>query len=285
MTLSLSSRSISRTTSLVAALAAGVVLLAGCSSDSAATSSSSSESTTETRQEMPEQFGVSGLIASLSDGLLQVQGTDEQNAVSFGEDTTISETVSGDLSSVVVGSCVLVSGAADGEDDDAVVTAESITVTDAVDGECIGGFGGGGTPPGDLPEGADGEMPSPPSGAPADGELPEGAPSGAALGGGLVVGAVTAVDGDTVSVESVMGDDEATTRSVVTTADTEVTTTVESDESALDVGRCVTVQGDSDDSGTVAATALTVTDAVDGECETGMRGGFGGQPGSESTDE
>ncbi|PSL39853.1 hypothetical protein CLV49_3506 [Labedella gwakjiensis] len=283
MTPSPSSRTLARGGASIALIAAGALFLAGCSSDSSETSSASSAPSAASDQQMQAPSGVSGLIASISDGTMQVQGTDEQNAVSYGDSTTVSETVSGDVSSIVVGSCVLVTGSADGDDESATVTAESVTVSEAVDGECTGGFGGG-MPSGDLPTGDDGEMPARPSGAPADGEMPSGAPTGAGMGGGIVVGLVSAVDGDTVTVESSMGD-ESTTRSVVTTDDSSVTTTVASDASALEVGRCVVVQGDADDAGTVEATALTVSDAVDGECTTGMPGGFGGRPGSESTDD
>lgn len=291
MSLSSFLRTTSRSGAALALVAAGVLILAGCSSssdDTAASTTDPNASSEAGGQQMPARSGVSGLIASISDGVLQVQGADEQNAVSYDDATTVSETVSGDLDAIVVGSCVVVMGTSDGADaegDDATgaVTAESVTVSDAVDGECTGGFGGGGAPSGGMPEG--GEMPS---GAPADGEMPSVAPSGAAdgggMGGGFAVGLVTAVDGDAVTVESSFGE-ETTTSSVLTTADTTVTTTVSSDSSALEVGRCVTVQGEADDAGTVAATALTVTDTVDGECTTGFGGGFGGLPGGASTDE
>jgi hypothetical protein len=220
-----------------------------------------------------------------------VQSADEQNAVSFDDGTTVERTISTDLTAVVVGTCVVVVGSTDGAEEDAdgdvAVTAESIVVSDSVDGECTGGFGGGGSRPDGAPDGDgdEGEMPTPPSGAPADGEAPpDGAESpGGPAGGGFVVGAVSAVGDGTLSVESSTGE-ETTTRAVSTTVDTTVTTTVASDASALTVGSCVAVDGDADDGGTVVATALTVSDPVDGECAIGLRGG-GGQPGSESSDE
>ena len=51
--------------------------------------------------------------------------------------------------------------------------------------------------------------------------------------------------------------------------------TVPATERALVVGSCVSAQGSTDSVGTVTATTVTVSQAVDGECT----GGFGGPGG------
>jgi hypothetical protein len=71
--------------------------------------------------------------------------------------------------------------------------------------------------------------------------------------GDLTTGTVTAVDGSTVTLELTDG----STVTVTTTDDTTVTTTDESTVDALTNGDSLTVMGDADDDGTVAATSIT----------------------------
>lgn len=237
--------------------------------------------------ELPGGGGVTGEIAAVADAVLQVQGDDGQTAVSWDDTTTITQTVTAALSDITVGSCVVAVGA--GDDGTA---ATSVTISTAVDGGCTGGFGGGMPGGGEMPE--DGGMPSGmPSGAPGDqapgdGEQPSGMPTdrpdGASGGGfgGVTAGLVTAVDGSTITVESAgFGDDAETTTATVTVDDaTTYTTTADADATAITVGRCVVAQGESDDSGKVAATSLALSDAGDDGCSTGF-GGRGGMPGGQ----
>ncbi|MBW0254746.1 DUF5666 domain-containing protein [Cellulomonas sp. PS-H5] len=286
-------------TGLLAAPAAVavLVLLAACSGDTTDAGTASSGTGTAEAQdpgdrsgEMPGGGGTSGEIAAVSDALLQVQGDDGQTAVAWDGTTTITQTVTADLSDVTVGSCVV---AFTSGDDDAAAT--SVAITAATDGECTGGFGGG-SGGGGMP--ADGEMPSGmptdgaegrelPGGAPTD--MPSGAPDGASGGsggfGGVTSGLVTAVDGSTITVEptGMPGSDDATTTTATITVDaaTTFTSTVAADATAIAVGRCVTAQGEADSSGQVAATSLTLSDATDAGCSTGFggRGGPGGAGG------
>jgi hypothetical protein len=71
--------------------------------------------------------------------------------------------------------------------------------------------------------------------------------------GGFTTGTVTAVDGSTVTLELTDG----STVKVTTTDDTTVTTTEESTVDALAEGDSLTVTGDTDDDGTVAANSIT----------------------------
>ena len=107
--------------------------LAGCATaepvEEAATSTDSSAV-----QAAPQRAssGVSGEIAYVSDGLMQVQDTETQTAVTYTDDTTITAQVSGSLSDIEVGDCVFVRTDADDE-----ALATTVTVTAAVDGECL----------------------------------------------------------------------------------------------------------------------------------------------------
>ena len=122
-------------------LALGTTLaLAGCATTD--TAEEAVEATdTAAAQAAPERVasGVTGEIADVADGLMQVQDTESQTAVSYTDDTTITAQVSGSLSDLEVGDCVFVTtDAAD------ATVATLVTVTAAVDGECgIAGFAAG----------------------------------------------------------------------------------------------------------------------------------------------
>jgi len=85
----------------------------------------------------------------------------------------------------------------------------------------------------------------------ATGDAPAGGlPGGGA--GGFTSGTVTAVDGSTVTLEL----DDGSTVTVTTTDDTAVTTTDEASVSDLAEGDSLTVVGETDDDGNVAATSI-----------------------------
>lgn len=219
--------------------------------------------------------GANGEVAAVQGDVVQVQGMQGQVAVTLTGSTTITTQVAGSLDDVEVGSCVVVVGAAsdDSEDDseDDSGPATSVRISDPVDGDCAGGFAGG--PGGERPSGAPSEMPTDmPSDMPSD--LPDGA-GGPGSRGGLVVGEVTAVDdaGFTVGEETVEVDDSTT-----------FTASVDGTASDVKVGRCVSAQGETDDTGAVTADTVSVSEKVDGECSAGFgRGGFGGMPGGDAS--
>lgn len=284
MTLSTSSRL--RSLVLVSSLLlTGGVVLAGCASANAEPEAAATERPTDAAQTARTPSGVSGLIASADDGLLQVQGSDTQTAVRYTDATTVTRSVAIDASTIAVGSCVTI------VTDDDGATATSITVTDAADdGTCsLGGGGGfpGGGDDSEMP--ADGERPAGmptdmPSGAPDGSSDAEGGPGSAGGGGfgGFTVGTVTAATDGVLTVESDFGDDAETTTSDVTiTAETTATGTVAATTADIATGLCVTAAGEADDAGGYDATSLALSDADEnGECSTGF-GGFpgGGAPG------
>ena len=246
--------------------------------------------------------GVSGEVAAVDGTTAQVQDGESQTAVSWSDATTITVTVDGSLDDVAVGSCVLaVTGALPGADDaseeagDAAATR--VVVSSPVDGACTAGFGGGAGPggfgDGERPDGAPTDVPTDrpsdlptdvPDGAPTD--MPSGGPgdgAGASGGfggfGGLTSGEVTAVDGTTITVSTTSPDGTSATEDVL--VDHATAYAVEQDGTAADVvvGQCVTAQGETDDSGALAATTLAVSAPGDDGCTVAGRGGFPGGPG------
>lgn len=301
-------------TMLAVVAGVGLFALAGCSASADDSGGSSAAQTTQSTQQnggSGQQAqgepggGVSGEIASNANNLLQVQDTSKQTAVSYSDTTTITAEVTGAASDVAVGSCVVASAArptTTGTDPSGAPSAEPSATPDASaaqetfaaatvivtaagsDGTCAGmggrAMGAGGTAPTGMPN--DGTAPSgvAPSGAPTD--MPSGAPSGMPGGGNFMrnaaFGKVTAVDGDTVTVEENTQDGTAKT-STFTMATATVTKTEASDASALVVGKCVSARGESDSSGTVAATSLTVSDPGSDGCTSRVVGFAGDRAG------
>jgi len=251
-----------------------LVALAGCGGGSESASDTSGGDTGDAAAPaapagapMPGAPGASGTIAAVTGSTAQLQGGDGQVAVSWTDATTFTEQVAGTLADVAVGSCVLVSSAAEAADGEPVAAA-SVRITEPEDGACTGGFGGG--PGGERPEGM-------PTDRPADlpTDLPTDQPPGGGFGAGAV-GAVTAVSAAGFSVESDEGAVEVTVDDATT-----YTATVAADASAAEVGRCASAVGDADDTGAVAATTVALSDPVDGECRLGGRGFGGGTPGQD----
>lgn len=217
--------------------------------------------------------GVSGLIAEVTDQTMQVQGQDGQTAVTWTDATTFTAQVAGTASDVVVGSCVV----AIGDSEDAVTR---VTVTQAEDGACsMGGMRGGGgqapdgqTPPSGRPTGMPSGMPSGgPTGVPSG--MPSGMPSGGPQGlGAMTAGLVTAVDGSTVTVtQTAPGSTEETTSSFTLSADATVTATAAATSADAIVGSCASARGETDSTGALTATSVSLSQATDGQCGGGFR--------------
>ncbi|WP_165310920.1 hypothetical protein [Microbacterium protaetiae] len=277
----------------VAGGAAVLLALAGCSSTAAGAADASASPAAaagggQPGQNAQDRGGVSGLIAAIQDGVLQVQGDDEQTAVRYTDDTSIQRTRTVTASDIAVGDCVL---AVTGPDSDAATT---ITVTAASDdGSCTsgfggGGFGGGGARPTGAPTGMpqDGSRGTMGSGMPQDGTAPSGAPtpgqSGAGGFGQFTSGEVTAVSADSLTVKTTSQNGSSSSEKVSLSAETTVTATKDASSSDIAEGLCVRATGTADDKGGYDATALVLSDASsDGTCTTGAGfGGRGQRPGS-----
>lgn len=246
--------------------------------------------------------GTIGTIAEVDGKTLQVQNQSTgQVAVTWSGSTSITAEVTASLADVKVGSCVSVmpvrsasgtAGASGAGTTPAAtsgpVAAGEVRITQATNGSCVSGFGGGagrrfrGTGSGAAPSGAPSSLPS----AAANG-MPSGAPGGfAGRTGGFGFGAsgkVTAVTakGFTVAARSFDPSDPSATPSthavqVTVSGSTTYTTSKKATGSALKVGKCVTATGKSNDTGAVTASRIQVSDPVDGSCGFG---GFGGSRG------
>ncbi|AYG02728.1 DUF5666 domain-containing protein [Gryllotalpicola protaetiae] len=279
-----------------AALAIGAALvLTGCGSHASTGASAKSPSSGQSQAQGGGQRGgfggagggTVGQIAAIDGTTLQVQDSSSQTAVSYSSSTAITKTVSVDLSAVTVGSCVTAttmpaggtsgsgsSGSSSGSSSaDAAVT--SVSISQPTNGSCTTGFSGGqgGARPTDRPSNRPSNRPS---------GRPSGAPSGGFRGGDFVApttGQVTAVSGSTITVNALDFQTQKTaSKSVTVDSSTKYSETQSGAASDLVVGQCVVARGKADDSGTVAATALTVSAPVNGSCTTGF-GGFGGRGG------
>lgn len=297
-----------RTSFAVGTGALALVTLAACGSSGSASDSNAAGSAPSAQASGAAQGhgagafqgrnpGTTGTIAAKQGSTLQVQNqTDGQVAVSYTAKTAITAQVAATLKDVKVGSCVTVTPAsmtAGGASSttSSAVAAGTVRISSAVNGQCTGGFGGGagfrggsGTRPSGFPSGMATARPS---------DFPGGRPSGAAGRGMMFAnGKVTAVSGSGFTVASSFpGRDSAgstsgsstgsTSVKVTVSGSTKYTTTKSADATALKVGKCVVATGQADSTGAVAADHLTVSDPVNGSCESGF-GGFGGRGGASS---
>lgn len=236
----------------------------------------------------------SGTIAEVDGTTMQVQNQqDGQVAVTWTAKTTFTQQAQVALSSVKAGDCVTALAASSGSSSSASnapsapLTATTIAVSQPVNGACTGGFGAGGQR--SFPSG------SRPSGLPT-GSRPSGFPSGAQNRagfnfGGIASGKVVSVSGSSIVVAARTFSGQAnsssaptattTNRTVTVTSSTKITTEQKATAAAVKVGRCATAQGAADSSGTVAATQVSITDPVNGQCTAGFgRGNFRGGAGS-----
>ena len=242
------------------------------------------------------QPGVNGLVAAVTGTTMQIQTRTDQTAVTWSDATTFTKVDTAALADVTVGSCVTVlepaaSGSATGSASAPAnqVTAASVEVRPAVNGECTGGFGGG------APNGGPGAGATRPPGAPTGtATTGPGGRNGGDVGRRAVAGLVSAVSGDTITVQETMrarGDGTATaTASPTTTAVTVTTTgsttyTAQKTAAATDVavGECASALGKADDTGAVAATSISLRPATNGSCTTGFGGPGGGRGGATGT--
>ncbi len=217
---------------------------------------------------MPSQQPGSGKVAAVDGSTAQVQGSGSQTAVSWSDSTTFTQQVSGSVDDLTQGACVLVMGdGSDADSDSAAVTASTVRISEAVDGECSSGFGGGGERPTDMPTNRPSDRPS---------DLPTDRPDGSSQrpqggqGGGMTSGVVTAVTDSGFTVDaSRPGSDETTTVTVAVGSDTTYLTSAEATADDVKVGVCLQTRGESDSTGAVAASSIQISQATDGECSTG----------------
>jgi hypothetical protein len=229
----------------------------------------------------------SGLIAAVSGSTLQVENAQVgQVAVTWTTATKFTQQVTLSLGSIKAGDCVTASAAA-GSPTAASFTATAVTVSQAVNGRCFGGFGAGA-----FPSAGSSFQPRPRPSGTRSFARPSG---GAVRTGAFATGSVVSVSGSTIVVAartfgpgtgaSPSASAGTTTNKTVTlTSATKITTVQSATAAAATVGRCVTAQGTTDSTGAVTATTIAVTDPVNGQCTTGFGGfGAGGRRGQAAT--
>jgi Domain of unknown function (DUF5666) len=223
------------------------LVLAACGS--AATASSSSPSAPQTGGAF--RGGSTGQLVQINGQTLILSGANGDITVSYTSATTISKTSTAALADITPGVCIVATGA---KDTTGLVTATTVRLAvKGASGCTAGGFGA----------------------APAAGASPRPNPGGQANLSN-VSGEVTAVSGTSVTVLTLTSASQTIT--VPTTA--AVTQSSSTSAAALQVGECVRASGSPDASGTVQATALTITPAgPSGTCSAGF-GGFGRGPAS-----
>jgi hypothetical protein len=217
-------------------------VLAACGST--ATASSSSPTAPQTGGAL--RGGSAGQLVQINGQTLILSGANGDITVSYTSATAISKTSTAALADITPGVCIVATGV---KDTTGMVTATTVRLAVKGSSGCTGGgFGAG-------PAAGAGPRPNP----------------GAQANLSNVSGEVTAVSGTSVTVLPLTNTSQTIT--VPTTA--AVTQSSSAAAAALQVGQCVRASGSPDASGTVQATALTITPAgPSGTCSTGF-GGFG----------
>lgn len=285
----------SRAVSVTGVGVAAAVLLSACGGSSTAGQATSSGTAPTTQgvggssAQGQQRPGVTGLLAAISGHTLQVQGSGTQTAVTYSGKTAFEEIVKAARSDVTVGTCVSArvasQGGAPGSATTGVAnaafpatpaatgasatTATQVAVSKPVAGRCsAAGFTG-------FPGGRGGRATAP-SGAPTASGAPSGRSGVPGRGfGGRVFGLVKAVSADTITVSSTLparfgtsspSQGQARTVVVSTSSATAYTQTEAVTPAALRVGLCVTALGAADNTGALAAKAISLRPSVNGSC-------------------
>jgi hypothetical protein len=186
-----------------------------------------------------------------------------KSAVTVSKSTTIitQETVA--LSALKAGDCAMATGQKNSK---GVVTAQRISLSTPVKGQCTAGFGRGGARPG--------------GGAPGSGtggQRPPGSGNGSGGFGnsanfGFAVGTISSVKGDNLTVKGTING-KAVTTAVTVSSKTQISKTVQVGASAIAVKDCAFVRGTSSDKGvTVAAQSVNITKPTSTGCRFGFTG-------------
>ena len=267
-----------------------VTVLAACGGTSSATPTASARPTQAPSQGSgagggaPTIPGVTGLIAAVSSGTLQVQSSTAQNSVLFTAATRFTAVTAG---YVAAGDCIMITGAPAAGSAKAL-TATSVRIDAKVNGACPANGAGGGAGAGGA--GRYGSYGSRPSGAPS--RAPSSAPGGGSAARrafASATGTVTSVSGSTVLVSGVLrsgaratGTPTAPTASTITVtlpASATVTQTVAATSAAAVVGKCATAIGPANSTGAITAKSITISTPGPTGCSAGF-GGFGGRGGA-----
>jgi hypothetical protein len=222
---------------VLAVTGATALAVAACGSSNNTNSASSTSSTAPTSSPSASAKGkdwVVGQIASVSGDAIQVTQQSGAATVDFSPSTKITQITLAKLTDVTTGSCIAVrptNAPAGG----GPITALAVRLSPAVDGKC--------------PE------PKQPAGA-----------AGGPAGRHFVLGTVGSVAGNTITVNETDATGKTTPTAVTVNDTTKYSKQSATDAQGLAQGRCIAARGTKDDSGTLQATAISVSPADNGNC-------------------
>jgi hypothetical protein len=170
---------------------------------------------------------VEGLVESVSGNAIQLKTRSGAAKVGFTPSTKVTEVTPAQLADVTPGSCVDVVAASQSAPANGPTTAQSVTISTAVDGKC-------------LPPPAPGPGGRPPTAAPA-----------------AVFGTVTSVSGNTIAVNSIGPGGQTTPADVTVTNATSYRKDVVADSHAIQNGKCMGAQG-TNSGGVLQATMISL---------------------------
>jgi len=174
---------------------------------------------------------VEGLVESVSGNAIQLRTRSGSATVDFTPATKVTELTPAQLSDVTEGSCVNVRAAPEGAPAGDAITAQSVTISPAVDGKC-------------LPLPAPGSGSAPPSGP------PPAAPAG-------VSGKVATVSGNTIAVTGTDPAGNTTHTQVNFTSGTTYSKQAVTNTQAIEHGKCMGAQG-TNSGGVLQATTISL---------------------------
>ena len=181
--------------------------------------------------------------------------------VSVGKSAVVTAQETLTRSALKTGLCAMATGQKNSK---GVVTAQRISLSTPVKGQCTAGFGRGGTRPGGTYT------------TPGSGQRPPGGGTGGGFGNsanfGFAVGTISSAKGDTLSVKGTLNG-KAVTTTVTVSSKTQISKTAKVGVSAIAVKDCAFVRGTSADKGvTVTAQNVSITKPTATGCQFGFRG-------------
>jgi hypothetical protein len=236
---------------ILAVAGATALSVAACgTSNNAKPTSSASPTSASTTSSTPGASAkgkdrVSGLIASVSGNAIQVTQQTGTATIDFTPSTKITEVTPAQLSDVTTGSCVTVRPTPEGATaPGGAVTAESVRVSQAVDGKC---------PQPETP--AAGSTTTAPSGPPSGPAKPR-----------PLSGTVASATGNTITVTGTDANGNPSQANVTVTDTTKYTQRNSATSQAIAQGKCITARGTKDGGGTLQATTINLKPADNGNC-------------------
>ena len=219
----------------------------------------------------PVSGSISGPVVSVKGSTFTVTTSlspTGKSTVSVGKSAVITAQETLTQSALETGLCAMATGQKNSK---GVVTAQRISLSTPVKGQCTAGFGRGGTRPGGGTGTTPGAGQRPPGG---------GGTGGGGTGGGFgnfanfgfAFGTISSAKGDTLSVKGTLNG-KAVTTTVTVSAKTQISKTATVGISAVAVKDCAFVRGTSADKGvTVTAQNVSLTKPTSAGCQFGFRG-------------